>query len=512
MINGSQEPESEKPKSSIPTLFAILPPELFGKIVSELPFAQVKELRLINKELSSLDTVDENLKKFASDSVENNVKTDIGLWHYCFEYPVLQKIKPVRKEDKKQFREYRKKIERYYDSHYNQNYDDLYQNLFAYHCPVEKLLSSDEELIIGSVKIGKQEVVLNKEDQKILHVSGREFFYKNKENEFIPNENDPQICWLYSGDTLENLLNTFESAKIKPKKIVLVNGISQIFFIEILEIISANPIEETEKTKKLNCISLWQNNILQNLEGETILVFACFANDLEQPWQLLDSKQLHIRDNKGRTLLHHACEKGNTKIAQLLINNGISVHSRDKNGNTPLHCAIHKKDLTLLLLKAGANPNSQNKNGDTPLHHIYPVLILDNIESYLEYIRTMCEYKANLNIQNNNLNTPFHLLYKELNLLIAIRLSFRYRNLTRVKNQAEALKALKELFIQYGADLTIKNNKGKTPLDYNTRSLKTDLIIGLLVAVPIGYVLNKFALPHLRTWLAKKKNSPTLVK
>ena len=61
------------------------------------------------------------------------------------------------------------------------------------------------------------------------------------------------------------------------------------------------------------------------------------------------------------------------RIISLLANDTSLVKARDKDGSTPLHCAVWKghQQVVALLLEAGADVNAQNENdhwGTTPLH------------------------------------------------------------------------------------------------------------------------------------------------
>lgn len=69
-----------------------------------------------------------------------------------------------------------------------------------------------------------------------------------------------------------------------------------------------------------------------------------------------------------------AAKSGNAeRIRALLANDNSLIEARDKDGSTPLHCAVWKghQQVVALLLEAGADVNAQNENdhwGTTPLH------------------------------------------------------------------------------------------------------------------------------------------------
>jgi hypothetical protein len=87
-------------------------------------------------------------------------------------------------------------------------------------------------------------------------------------------------------------------------------------------------------------------------------------------------------DDKGTTLLHHACYGTSPEIMEMLLKAGADVNSVDKNGNTPLHVLImvvphnnlvspqslveFKKNMTLLF-EYGADDTLKNMDEKTPI-------------------------------------------------------------------------------------------------------------------------------------------------
>ncbi|MBP5467997.1 MAG: ankyrin repeat domain-containing protein [Candidatus Riflebacteria bacterium] len=149
-----------------------------------------------------------------------------------------------------------------------------------------------------------------------------------------------------------------------------------------------------------------------------------------------DCTKLADKDKK-RNALHYASLKGNTKIIELLLQNGFDVDSTDSDGNTPLFYSITYPfpDSVILLLEKGSNPNIQNKDGTTPLHF---AIKKSNVLA-MEYLM---KAGADPNKPDKSLNTPMH--YISL-------YSKNYKTL--------------DVFYDYWKklDLNAKNKDGKTP-------------------------------------------------
>lgn len=75
--------------------------------------------------------------------------------------------------------------------------------------------------------------------------------------------------------------------------------------------------------------------------------------------------------SKGETLLHIACSKRSTGIANVLIKAGLDVNAVDSKNNTPLHNAASSSknniDLCTLLIENNARVNAVNDKGDSVL-------------------------------------------------------------------------------------------------------------------------------------------------
>jgi|SRR5215471_5098375 len=83
---------------------------------------------------------------------------------------------------------------------------------------------------------------------------------------------------------------------------------------------------------------------------------------------------LDARDKDGSTPLHCAVWKGHPEMVEALINAGADVNARNENdhwGTTPLHAAAHANQagIAQLLIDRGADLNAKDREGRTPLFH-----------------------------------------------------------------------------------------------------------------------------------------------
>ena len=76
----------------------------------------------------------------------------------------------------------------------------------------------------------------------------------------------------------------------------------------------------------------------------------------------------NIKDEVGNNLLIMATMKGDYKMCDILIQQGINVNMQNNLGNTALHYAIMMRFTKTidLLISYGANENLENNDGKRP--------------------------------------------------------------------------------------------------------------------------------------------------
>ncbi len=97
-------------------------------------------------------------------------------------------------------------------------------------------------------------------------------------------------------------------------------------------------------------------------------IFFFFLDILEL--LLANGANVHITDGDNRSLLHIACDNGDISFVKYLVEKGVSLKGKDKNGWTPLHIACGPADdyeLVYYLIQNGADIYAYDANQHTPL-------------------------------------------------------------------------------------------------------------------------------------------------
>jgi len=179
-----------------------------------------------------------------------------------------------------------------------------------------------------------------------------------------------------------------------------------------------------------------------DVEGTTPAHKAASGNNFKALVLLIDREaNIKLADNSGATALHKAAFLGNQRAVTTLISKGAVIDATDKEGYTPLHNAAYQGhiDCTRALLQAGASINMPSKFGCTALHYAAA-------NSHADLIAVLINKGANVNaVENKRGRTALHY--------------------ATVKGHRETILAL----VRAGGDTTLKDMKGKTPVELAAR-------------------------------------------
>jgi serine/threonine-protein phosphatase 6 regulatory ankyrin repeat subunit B len=209
-------------------------------------------------------------------------------------------------------------------------------------------------------------------------------------------------------------------------------------------------------------------NLRDNI-GRTALMDAAWRIDSYAVFDCLASTgaDINAKDLNGRNALMLASGSGNVKAVKDLIKLGADVNVQDNSGKTALMEAAwnftdeSSREVVAELVKSGADVNVQDNEGESALMYAY-----NDVVKMEELIKA----GANVNLQNNEGKTVLmkvagsfcgeHPPLTDL-LLKENRKIFKENKKTFKENE----KAL-ELLIENGADVNIKDNKGRNAIMY----------------------------------------------
>ena len=205
---------------------------------------------------------------------------------------------------------------------------------------------------------------------------------------------------------------------------------------------------------------------------------AASSNDLQRIRILLEnnSTQVNERDSFKRTPLHWAVDKGNRKIAELLIESGADVNVKDKFNKSPLDYAVENEynRLATLLIVKGADisptPDAVKENIITTIKPIHVVARNGKLSSLKMLLD---KYPRQVNVKDEYGRIPLYwaaraghmdivklLIEKGSNVNAKADEGWTPLHTTAYNGKDEAA----EYLIQKGAVIDIRNEDGETPL------------------------------------------------
>lgn len=172
--------------------------------------------------------------------------------------------------------------------------------------------------------------------------------------------------------------------------------------------------------------------IFEAIEDQDARALALWTNSKTK-----STLEISLADHEDKKPLHVAVIIGNPEIVTALLEAGANVNSVDANGVTPTHIAAQLGEIEILsmLLEAGADPDVQTtRSRETPLHMAYS-------EDVPQIAALLLDAGASLEALDIQRETPLH------------------------EAAVYGATTSAELILERGADPTIRDKKGRRPVD-----------------------------------------------
>ena len=211
------------------------------------------------------------------------------------------------------------------------------------------------------------------------------YLFKSKKNEIIKKAINSQDC---NGDTVLHIASFFGDFRIVKK--LLHYGADK----NIKNDSGKLPVD-LAKDDFVRKVLTSLNKAAKQSDSKSITELVNFGHDINNKESIFSQAPLHkiieskkddkytvikkvldmgadpsIKDSNGWTALHYACQIGDIKFVEILIESGAKLNCFSNNNRTPLHFAAMNNfpNIVQFLLQNEANPNYKDSLGCSPIH------------------------------------------------------------------------------------------------------------------------------------------------
>lgn len=199
----------------------------------------------------------------------------------------------------------------------------------------------------------------------------------------------------------------------------------------------------------------------EHVNGNTALIEAAGFGHNSIAVILLQAGAIVSRTNhRGGTALRYAASEGHEGVAKILLDSGADLEIQDDFGDTPLSAAASwdKVEMVKMLLAAGAKvENCNHQSGHTPLMR---AAALGNRAS----MELLLDAGSNIDAQDNDGNITIMYLSQ------GHGKNCRCKCCSKLAVRAELIRML----VSRGANLSLKNTRGESVIDFAERYQETD--------------------------------------